>query len=199
MPDRLDILAFRSGAKLPRDEEDMRRIRALVHMASRDDDAPFDRLIDYWFAAVAWAAWHNLPLPENDSGGKEFVEIGRGSSEFITLEPWRIDLLNALYLLSQPAFLADPFDPSALDTTAGRFGDHGPIGGSDVIKNANRYALAGAMPMWDSFVGAHVDATKHPKQLAAAAKLNEITKLANAAFLMAFASASRADGGESLG
>jgi hypothetical protein len=186
MPDRLDIHAFRSGAKLPRDDEDMRRIRALVHEASRDDDAPFDRLIDYWFAAVAWAAWHNLPLPENDSAGKQFVDLGRGSA-FIMLEPWRIDVLNALYLLSQPAFFADPFDPSELDTTAGRFGDHGAIGGSDVIKNANRYALAGAMPMWDSFVGAHVDATKSPKQLAAAAKLREIAKLSNAAFRMAFA------------
>jgi hypothetical protein len=188
MPDRLEILAFRSAAKLPKGEEDQRRIRAMVYTESRDPEAPFDRMIDYWFAAIAWAAHHGLELPADDSEGRQFVDIGRGSN-FIKLEPWRIDVLNALYLLSQPAFLTQPFEPAHVNTTAGRFDDHGaPIGGSDVIKTANRYALAGAMPMWEAFVGGNVDATKAPKQLAAAAKLRALAQETGKSFRTTFAS-----------
>lgn len=176
MPDRLEILGFRSSAKLPRSEEDLRRIRAMVYEVSKDDDAPFERLIDYWFASIAWAAYYDLELPHDDSGGKQFVDLGRGPN-FILLESWRIDVLNALYLLSQPTFLDDPFEPSAIDTNAGRFNESGnPVGGSDVIKNANRYALAGAMPMWDALVGGNLNGTQIPKQLAAAAKFVSLTR-----------------------
>ena len=188
MSDRLDVHAFRSSAKLPRDDEDQRRIRAMVHEVSRDPEAPFERMIDYWFAAIAWAAQHELALPMDDGDGKQFVDIGRGAN-FIMLEPWRVDVLNVLYLLSQPAFLGDPFDPSQVDTTAGRFNEHGMAsGGSDVIKNANRYALAGAMPMWDAFVGGNIDATKAPKQLAAAAKLQALARDTGKDFRDTFAS-----------
>jgi hypothetical protein len=187
MPDRLEIHAFRSAAKLPKGEEDQRRIRSMVYDASRDPDAPFERMIDYWFAAIAWAALHELPLRPDDSEGRQFVDIGVGPN-FIRLEPWRIDVLNALYLLSQPAFLAQPFEPGNVNTTAGRIDDGAPSGGSDVIKNANRYALAGAMPMWDAFVGGNVDATKAPKQLAAAAKLRPLAVETGKTFRSTFVS-----------
>jgi hypothetical protein len=188
MSDRLEVLAFRSSAKLPKGEEDQRRIRSMVYEVSKDSDAPFDRLIDYWFASIAWAAQHELELPLDDSEGRQFVDIGLGTN-FMALDPWRIDVLNALYLLSQTAFLADPFDPSKVNTTAGRFADSGAsIGGSDVIKNANRYALAGAMPMWEAFVGGNVDATKAPKQLAAAAKLRPLAQETGKLFRSTFAS-----------
>jgi|tagenome__1003787_1003787.scaffolds.fasta_scaffold20989489_4 hypothetical protein len=188
MADRLDVHAFRSSAKLPKGEEDQRRIRAMVYNVSKDDDAPFERLIDYWFAAIAWAVQHGLELPQDDSGGKMFVDIGRGGSDFILLESWRLDVLTMLYILGQPAFLADPFDPTKVDTTAGRFNQHGAVGGSEVIKNANRYALAGAMPMWEAFVGGSVDATKAPKQLAAARKLLGLAQDSAKTFRSTFAS-----------
>lgn len=169
MADRLDIREFRSSAKLPKDDEEQRRINAMVYQVNKDDDAPFDRKIDFWFAAIAWAAYHQLELPEDDSGGAPFVDIGIGQGgHLILLELWRIDLLNVLYLLNQPALLNDPFEPSGVDTVAGKFNERGiPVGGSEVIKNANRYALAGAMPMWEALIGG-LDATKAPKQLAAA-------------------------------
>ena len=170
MPDRLDILAFRSSAKLPKGEEELRRIRAMVYEVSKDDYAPFERLIDYWFASIAWAAYHDLELSDDDSGGKQFVDVGRGPNFIVLVNSWRIDVLNVLYLLSQTAFLDEPFQSSAIDTTAGRFNESStPIGGSDVIKNANRYALAGSMPMLEALVVAGLDATQIPKQLAAAA------------------------------
>ena len=187
MSDRLEVHSFRSSAKLPKDEEAQRRMRAMVFEASKDSDAPFDRMVDYWFAAIAWAALHDLELPEDDSEGKPFVEIGRGPN-FIMLEPWRVDVLNALYLLRQQAFLEDPFDSSKVDTTAGRFNENGlPIGGSDVIKNANRYALAGALPMWEEFLGGGFDATTGPKQLAAAAKLRALAEETGKDFRTTFA------------
>jgi hypothetical protein len=187
MPDRLDIHAFRSSAKLPKGEEAQRRIRAMVYEVSRDDDAPFERLIDYWFAAVAWAAHHDLEPPDDDSGGKQFVDVGRGSN-FLALESWRLDILNVLYLLSQSAFLDDPFEPSSIDTTAGRFNENGvPIGGSEVIKNANRYALAGAMPMWEALVGGSLNGTQTPKQLAAASTFLRLAKDTGENFSSTFA------------
>ena len=187
MGDRLDVHAFRSSAKLPDGEDEQRRMRAMVYEVSRDDDAPFERVIDYWFAAVAWAAHHDLPLPEDDSGGKTFVDIGQGSN-FVALESWRLDILNVLYLLSQSAFLEDPFDSSSIKTTAGRFNENGtPIGGSDVVRNANRYALAGAMPMWEALVGGNLDSTQTPKQLAAAAAFQKLAKETGEKFLSTFA------------
>gem|GEM_PF-5842342 len=160
----------------------------MVYEASRDSDAPFDRMIDYWFASIAWAAQHELDLPPDDSAGRQFIDIGLGPN-FIILDAWRIDILNVLFLLSQTAFLANPFEPSKVNTTAGRFADSGaPVGGSDVIKNANRYALAGAMPMWEAFVGGNVDATKAPKQLAAAAKLRALARDTGKVFRSTFAS-----------
>jgi hypothetical protein len=188
MSDRLEILAFRSAAKLPKSDEDQRRMRAMVYEATKDSEAPFDRMIDYWFAAIAWAALHELELPADDSEGRQFVDIGLGPN-FIKLEPWRIDVLNALYLLSQPAFLAQSFEPSKINTTAGRVDASGAtVGGSEVIKNANRYALAGAMPMWEAFVGGNVDATKAPKQLAAAAKLRAVAQDTGKIFRSTFGS-----------
>jgi hypothetical protein len=187
MPDRLDVLAFRSSAKLPKDDEEQRRIRAMVYEVTKDDDAPFERLIDYWFAAIAWAALHDLELPKDDSAGKQFVDIGRGPN-FITLDGWRIDVLNVLYLLNQPTLLTDPFDPASIDTTAGRFNELGtPVGGSDVIKNANRYALAGAIPMWQALVGG-LDATKAPKQLSTAATFLKLAHETSQEFRSAFTS-----------
>jgi hypothetical protein len=187
MPDRLDVHAFRSSAKLPAGEEEQRRMRSMVYDVSKDDDAPFERMIDYWFAAVAWAVHHELELPEDDSDGKMFVEIGRGPN-FIMLDPWRMEVLTILYILGQSAFLADPFDPSRINTTAGRLNEHAhPVGGSEVIKNANRYALAGAMPMWEAFVGGSVDATRAPKQVAAANKLLAIAQQSAKKFRATFA------------
>lgn len=183
MSDRLEVHAFRSSAKLPRDEESQRRIRAMVYQTSEDEDAPFERMIDYWFAAVAWAAYREIELPEDDSGGKQFVDIAQGP-EFIGLEPWRIDILNILFLLNQTRFLEDPFDASSVDTTAGRFSTTGlPVGGSDVIKVANRYALAGAMPLWEELTGGELGA----KQLAAAASLSNHAQTTATQFAATFA------------
>lgn len=187
MPDRLDIHSFRSSAKLPKDDEEQRRMRTMVYDATKDPDAPFERMIDYWFAAIAWAVQHGIEPPKDDSDGKAFVDIGRGAN-FIMLEPWRIDVLTVLYILDQPAFLADPFDPAKIDTTAGRFNQHGlTVGASDVIRNANRYALAGAMPMWEAFVGGGIDATKAPQQLAAAKKLLDLAQETGKTFRSTFA------------
>jgi hypothetical protein len=199
MSDRLDIHAFRSSAKLPEGDEDQRRMRSMVFEASKDPDAPFERMIDYWFAAISWAVLHDLELPTDDASGKLFVDIGQGPN-FIMLETWRIDVLNALYLLSQPAFLVDPFEPSAIDTTAGRLNEHGrPVGGSLVIRNANRYALAGAMPMWEDFIGNNVDTTAIPKQLAAASKFHVLARETTADFRQQFAAFGGSDEATSEG
>lgn len=186
LTDRFNINLRSSSAKLPKNEEQQRKIRQLIFNTHHDDDTPFERTVDYWFAAIAWAAYHKLELPEDDSGGKEFVKIGPAGND-IRLESWRVIVLNALYLCDQEAFHVDPVDISKIDTAAGSFNEHGnPRGGSKVIANANRYALAGAMPLYGALTQSDLDATKDIRQLTAASNLKRLYEEAEKSFRSTF-------------
>jgi hypothetical protein len=58
-------------------------------------EAPFRRLIDFWFAAVAWAVHHGYAPVEKASGGK-FVSLGPNPNDVRQFEDWRGELLIAL-------------------------------------------------------------------------------------------------------
>lgn len=87
-------------------------------------DAPFRRMIDFWFAAIAWAVSHNL-TPVEKAQGDKFVSIGPNPND-VRLQPWRSHLLS---LLAIHTFGHD--DPQAQDPAA-------------IVDLANRYAEAGA-------------------------------------------------------
>ena len=59
-------------------------------------DAPFKRLIDFWFAAIAWAVAHNIRPVEQCTGDK-FVSIGPTPSD-VRIQQWKTDMLTLLAL-----------------------------------------------------------------------------------------------------
>lgn len=198
MHDRFEIHSRRSSLKLPSDDEDRRRIRTLVEgrdpaetadgvSESGGPDTPFRRMVDFWFAAIAWAAFHELPLPDDDSQGREFVKVtsdGKG----IRLEPWRVAIINALYLYGQDALHDDPVDLDKVDTSGGKVNEHGtPIGASTPITVANRYALAGAMPLYEALTTTQAgDAATSIRQLTAAANFKKVYEASEKNFCSTF-------------
>jgi hypothetical protein len=89
------------------------------------DQAPFRRMIDFWFAAIAWAVRHGIG-PVNEPTGRMFVNLGPNPNDIRHLEEWRADLLA---ILAVRDFGVD--SPDVTDTRK-------------VIGLANGYAEAGA-------------------------------------------------------
>ncbi len=54
-------------------------------------DAPFRRMIDFWFASIAWAVENNIPAVTVAEGTK-FVSIGPTPQD-VRLQDWKLDLL----------------------------------------------------------------------------------------------------------
>ncbi|MEW2255542.1 hypothetical protein [Streptomyces sp. NPDC047869] len=89
------------------------------------DQAPFRRLIDFWFTAIIWAVRHEIQ-PADQATGKLFVNLGPNTNDVRSFESWRADLL---VILAVHTFGAD--SPDVSNTRK-------------VIDLANRYAEAGA-------------------------------------------------------
>lgn len=184
MTDRFDILARTTSLLRPKDEEEWRLIRQLVYNTNQDPDTPFRRQVDFWFAAIAWTAMHDLPLPDDTSGGTEFVKVGRGT-EAIQLAPWMLTVIQTLHLCDQNAFLSG--DLSDVDTTGGPITGSTPIGNSVPITVANRYALAGSVPLRKALTSS--DDPETYRQLAANAAMRDVHRDSTAAYEAAFGTA----------
>jgi hypothetical protein len=89
------------------------------------DQAPFRRMIDFWFMAIAWTVRHGVP-PVERASGKPFVSLGPNPQDIKNFEEWRADLLT---ILAVRDFGTD--SPDVSDTRK-------------VIDLANRYAESGA-------------------------------------------------------
>jgi hypothetical protein len=94
------------------------------------DQAPFRRLIDFWFTAIAWAVRYGVQ-PVDRPTGRSFVSIGPNPNDIRNFEEWRADLLA---ILAVRDFGTE--SPDVLDT-------------KKVIDLANRYAEAGASLLLD--------------------------------------------------
>jgi hypothetical protein len=91
------LRATQQSIKLPDDvkEKALRWVQTQAATAHRKPtDAPFPRLIDFWFAAIAWAVHTGLRPVETASGSK-FVSIGPTSKD-VNIEDWKCDLLRIL-------------------------------------------------------------------------------------------------------
>jgi hypothetical protein len=84
-------------------------------------------MIDFWFAAIAWAVSHNL-TPVEKAQGDKFVSIGPNPND-VRLQPWRSQLLALLAIHSFGHEDSQAQDPAA------------------IVDLANRYAEAGAEPL----------------------------------------------------
>lgn len=98
------------------------------------DQAPFRRMIDFWFTAIAWAVSYGIE-PAAETTGRFFVNLGPNPNDIRNFEEWRADLLT---ILAVRDFGVD--SPDALDTRK-------------VIDLANRYAEAGAPLLLDRLEG----------------------------------------------
>lgn len=121
------LRATQHSVKLPDDvkEQALRWVQTQAATSHRRPvDAPFRRLIDFWFAAIAWAV-HNRLLPAATTSGSKFVSIGPKSQD-VNLEEWKCDLLTVLAV--REFGHDDPRTQSA----------------AHIVDLANRYAEAGA-------------------------------------------------------
>lgn len=89
------------------------------------DQAPFRRMIDFWFTSIAWAVCH-CTEPVAEATGRFFVSLGPNPNDIRNFEEWRADLLA---ILAVRDFGVD--SPDVADTRK-------------IIDLANRYAEAGA-------------------------------------------------------
>jgi hypothetical protein len=94
------------------------------------DQAPFRRMIDFWFTAIAWAVY-NGTNPVAEATGRFFVNLGPNTNDIRNFEEWRSDLLA---ILAVRDFGVD--SPDVSDTRK-------------IIDLANRYAEAGAPLLLD--------------------------------------------------
>ena len=95
------------------------------------DQAPFRRMIDFWFTAIAWAVRHGIP-PVEQATGRLFVNLGPNPNDIRNFEEWRADLLAVL--------AARDLGVESSEATNTR----------RVIELANRYAEAGAPLLLDA-------------------------------------------------
>jgi hypothetical protein len=87
-------------------------------------DAPFRRLIDFWFASIAWAVQHGIS-PVAKAQGDKFVSIGPTPQD-VRLQQWKLDLLVLLAVRDFGHEAPQTQEPG------------------DIVDLANRYAEAGA-------------------------------------------------------
>jgi hypothetical protein len=121
------LRASQHNLKLPDDikEKALRWVQTQSATAHRKpSDAPFRRLIDFWFASIAWAVHTGLE-PVTTSTGSKFVSIGPKSQD-VNIEDWKCNLLMVLAVQS-----FGHEDPRAQEA-------------SGIIDLANRFAEAGA-------------------------------------------------------
>lgn len=96
------------------------------------DQAPFRRMIDFWFTAITWAVRHEVQPVAKATGGL-FVNLGPNPNDVRNFDEWRADLLVILAV--------HQFGPDSSDVSDTR----------KVIDLANRYAEAGAPLLLERF------------------------------------------------
>jgi hypothetical protein len=94
------------------------------------DQAPFRRMVDFWFASIAWAVYSGLE-PAAETTGRFFVNLGPNTNDIRNFEEWRADLIT---ILAVRDFGVD--SPDLADT-------------KKIIDLANRYAEVGAPVLLD--------------------------------------------------
>ena len=97
-------------------------------------------------------------------------------------------VINALYLYDQAALHEDEVNLDNVDTSGGKVNEHGtPVGASAPIVVANRYALAGAIPLYEALTTTPGgDVATSIKQLTAAANLKSVYEAAEKNFCSTF-------------
>jgi hypothetical protein len=101
-----------------------------THAYRSADQAPFRRMLDFWFMAIAWSSLEgSSPAPE--ATGKMFVNLGPNPNDIRNLDEWRADLLTIIALREFGV------DSTELQDT------------HKVIDLANRYAEVGAPLLLD--------------------------------------------------
>jgi hypothetical protein len=95
------------------------------------DQAPFRRMVDFWFTAIAWAVAYGIE-PAQVTTGRLFVNLGPNPNDIRNFDEWRAELLT---ILAVRDFGVD--SPGIQDTRK-------------IIDLANRYAEAGAPLLLDA-------------------------------------------------
>jgi hypothetical protein len=130
----LTFTGFQHRLLLPDDIKDRATpwIQVQATTAYRNaDQAPFRRMIDFWFFSISWAIKHEVP-PVERSTGRLFVNLGPNPNDIRNFEEWRADLLAILAVRDYGVE-----SPDMVDTRK-------------VIDLANRYAEAGAPLLLDA-------------------------------------------------
>lgn len=120
------LRASQHNLKLPDDikEKALRWVQTQSAMAHRKpSDAPFRRLIDFWFAAIAWAVHTGLEPVGTATGGK-FVSIGPKSQD-VNIEDWKCSLLTVVAVESFGHEDARAQEPAAIVDLANRYAEAG--------------------------------------------------------------------------
>lgn len=119
---------------LPKQQESRIDNYVQTRAGSKERDVsvrPFERKIDIWFAAIAWAAHKGLE-PAKRSGSSSFVSLGPNRQDIQRFEPYRGELLVALAVRHFGTESKDSQDITK------------------VIGLANQYAQAGIGPLLDA-------------------------------------------------
>jgi len=120
------LRASQHNLKLPDDikETALRWVQTQSATAHRKPtDAPFRRLIDFWFAAIAWAVHTGLKPAPSSTGGK-FVSIGPKTQD-VNIEDWKCNLLTVLAVRTFGHEDARAQDPAAIVDLANRYAESG--------------------------------------------------------------------------
>lgn len=88
------------------------------------DQAPFRRMIDFWFTAIAWAVCHEVD-PVDETTGRFFVNIGPNPNDIRIFEEWRADLLTILAVRDFGVDSPDVSDPRKVIDLANRYAEAG--------------------------------------------------------------------------
>ncbi len=120
------LRASQHNLKLPDDlkEKALRWVQTQSATAHRKpSDAPFRRLIDFWFAAIAWAVHTGLEPVAASTGGK-FVSIGPKSQD-VNIEDWKCSLLTVIAVKAFGHEDARAQDPAAIIDLSNRYAEAG--------------------------------------------------------------------------
>ena len=87
-------------------------------------EAPYRRLVDLWFAGVAWAVHKDLK-PATKATGPKFVSVGPNPNDLRNFESWRAKLLTVLAIRDFGHEDPRSFDPRATIDLANRYAEVG--------------------------------------------------------------------------
>lgn len=121
-----NLISSQRTIKLPNDvkERALRWVQAQATMTHRTpQDAPFRRLIDFWFAAIAWAVRLDI-RPVAKAQGDKFVSIGPTPQD-VRIQQWKLDLLVLLAIREFGHESSQVQEPAEIIDLANRFAEAG--------------------------------------------------------------------------